>query len=218
MTTLDYLDKLNKVTLLQGLGAYEVPCFKKTIKKNCIANEVYSGREYVGIIVSGIMDVYSVLADATEVRMSQLKEGDIYGICNLFYDYERETILKCKNDCEIIFIAKEDFKELLFENQELMKRYLSLCNEKIAFLLRRTEILAMQSCKTKVIIYLLSSVSDGKVVLKDSKETLAKSLGISRAALFRELSDLKKKQLIKVSGHTISISSTEKLEESIYYQ
>jgi len=218
MTTRDYSTELSKVPLFKDISLAEVTCFRKKVKKNHIANEVYSGREYVGIIASGVIDVYSVLADATEVRMSKLTEGDIYGICNLFYNYERETILKCKCDCDIFFIAKEDFKRLLLANEELMNRYLSLCNEKIAFLLHRTEILAMQSCRTKVVIYLLSNERQGKVRLEDTKETLAKSLGMSRAALFRELSDLKKKELISVRGSLISISNVEELENSIYYQ
>ncbi len=216
MTTRDYSAELSKISLFKDISLAEITCFRKKIKKNHIANEVFSGREYVGIIASGIIDVYAVLADATEVRMSKLTKGDIYGICNLFYDYKRETVLKCKCDCDIIFIAKEDFKRLLLTNEELMSRYLSLCNEKIAFLLHRTEILAMQSCKTKVVIFLLANEYQGKVRLEDTKETLAKSLGMSRAALFRELSDLKKKELISVKGSLISISDLEALENSIY--
>ena len=41
---------------------------------------------------------------------------------------------------------------------------------------------------------------------------------MSRAALFRELSDLKKKELISVRGSLISIPNVEELENSIYYQ
>lgn len=74
----------------------------------------------------------------------------------------------------------------------------------------------MQSCKTKVVIFLLTNEYQGKVRLEDTKETLAKSLGMSRAALFRELSDLKKKELISVKGSLISISDLEALENSIY--
>lgn len=119
MTTLDYERQLNTVPLFQNIPLEKVNCFRKIIKRNRIANEVFSGREYVGIILSGVIDVYTVLADATEIRISQLKQGDIYGICNLFYNYERETILLCKKDCEILFIVKEDFKQLLYENEEL---------------------------------------------------------------------------------------------------
>lgn len=135
---------------------------------------------------------------------------------SLFKDISLAEITCFRKKIKKNHIAKEDFKRLLLTNEELMSRYLSLCNEKIAFLLHGTEILAMQSCKTKVVIFLLTNEYQGKVRLEDTKETLAKSLGMSRAALFRELSDLKKKELISVKGSLISISDLEALENSIY--
>ncbi|WP_352398335.1 Crp/Fnr family transcriptional regulator [[Clostridium] aminophilum] len=215
MTKNEIKKQMDAVPLFHGISIEEMHCVYRRIRKNLIANEVDSGREHVGIILSGSMDVYSVLPDDTEVRLSKLQAGDLFGICNLFSSYDRETILKCRSDCDVAFVPKEEFRHLLMSNEELMTRYLRLCNDKIAFLLRRTENLAMQSCRGKVIRYLLLNAtgSSGEtVVLKDSKEIWAKSLGISRAALYRELADLREKGMIRIKGRQITLLKRELLE------
>lgn len=217
MTKTEIKKQMAAVPLFRGISIEDLHFVYRRIRKNLIANEVDSGREHVGIILSGSMDVYSVLPDDTEVRLSKLQAGDLFGICNLFSSYDRETILKCRSDCDVAFVPKEEFRHLLMSNGELMTRYLRLCNDKIAFLLRRTENLAMQSCRGKVIRYLLlnASGSGGEtVVLKDSKEIWAKSLGISRAALYRELADLREKGMIRIKGRQITLLKREILENT----
>lgn len=155
MTKNEIKKQMDAVPLFHGISIDEMHCVYRRIRKNLIANEVDSGREHVGIILSGSMDVYSVLPDDTEVRLSKLHAGDLFGICNLFSSYDRETILKCRSDCDVAFVPK------------------------------------------------------------DSKEIWAKSLGISRAALYRELADLREKGIIRIKGRQITLLKREILENTV---
>ena len=62
-------------------------------------------------------------------------------------------------------------------------RYAALCNRKLQFLLRRIELLTMQSCRGRLIAHLLEQQDEkGVVRLAGSREDLARRLGVSRAA------------------------------------
>ncbi len=188
-------------------------------KKNQMVKDSVDGNASIGVILSGRVEVYSVAIDGSEIKLSELKEGDYFGICNLFSDFERETILRCKNKVEVSYISKDILLNEMEKNPELAVKYAKICSDKIRFLLRRIESLTIQSCKGKLIEYLLSNCSNkGIIKLKDTKESLAKSLGVSRAALFRELLLLQKENLIAVSGVTIKILDYKTLEEKLYFQ
>ena len=75
----------------------------------------------------------------------------------------------------------------------------------------------MQSGKNRLIQYLLMWQEDnGNVRLDGSKDSLAASLGISRASLFRELAFLQEKGLIKRRPGQIHIMDRERLEHILY--
>jgi len=208
--------KISTFSFFEGVELDDNELVYKKLKKNRIANENFSGKENIGVILNGTIDVYSVSIDGAEIKLTSLSEGDVYGICNLYYEFDRMTVLKCRNDCEMIFIRKSYFRELLETDIDFMRRYLSLLNKKINFLLNRTEMLTMQSGRAKVINYLISNECDGNIELGESKESWAKSLGISRAALFRELSNLKKDNLISVKNNLIHIDDINLLERKLY--
>lgn len=203
--------------LFKGIKMENVDLISKNIKKSEIANDYVSINDYVGVIISGIIDVYTVFAEGEKVKLSKLSARDIYGISNLYYEAEWETILKCRTNCEIVFIKKECLKELLSKSPEMMERYACLCNQKINFLLKRANTLTLQTGKAKLCKYLLSlEKSEGKVKLTESKESLAKTLGMSRAALFRELSSLKEDKVIEINRSVITILDEDALEDAVH--
>lgn len=169
-------------------------------------NDCINGVEYVGIIENGIVDVYSMGLDGKEIKLSSLYKNEAFGICNLFYKSEISTILKAKTDCEIVLIQKKELAELIMTDEEVLSNYLSLCNKKIQFLLDRIENLNVQSSKDKLIKYLFNhSDANGCVNCKCSREDMACELGFSRATLFREMSKLKKSNIISVKSGKIYI-------------
>lgn len=203
--------------LFKGFDLKDLKLISKELKKQEIANDFVSVNDYVGVIISGIIEVFTISADGAKVKLSKLSAGDIYGISNLYYEAEWETILKCRTNCEIVFVEKQSLKQMLSKTPDMMERYAVLCNQKINFLLKRANTLTMQTGKAKLSKYLLSLERNEETVkLTESKESLAKTLGMSRAALFRELSTLKDEGIIEIDRSIIKILDEDALEDAIH--
>ncbi len=189
----------------------------RKFKKRELVTEDFCGIPCVGIICSGVIEVFSVAHDGKGVRLSQLRQGDCFGISNLFSKNELPTVLKCKSDVEILYIKKSDVIEHIASNPNFALIYAKYCNDKINFLLRRIELLTTESAKNKLIAYFLQARgADGNVQLDCSKERLATVLGISRAALFRELAFLQNEGYIEMAQSTIKIIKLEELSSLLY--
>lgn len=169
------------------------------------------GEPCIGVIACGSVDVYSVSEDHNEVNVSSLGEGDSFGICNVFAPAALTTVLRCRQPADVVFIPKRTLVRLMADHPGLAVRYATVCNRKIQFLLERIELLSMQSCRTKLARYLLERDDGGKLLLPCSKEQLAKVLGVSRAALFREMAAFQKEGLLAVDGASVVILKRERL-------
>lgn len=191
----------------------------RDFRRGQLVSDRQDGRACVGLIATGAIDVYSVAMDGSEIRLSQLAAGDAFGICNLFAASDLETVLKCREDATVLFAPKDALLAALSARPEALMRYARLCNEKIQFLIRRIELLTMQSCRGKLLEYLIARQDPaGVVALSTSKEQLAKELGVGRASLFRELSQLQAEGLIRSSGAHIHVLNRRALERRLYAQ
>ena len=127
-----------------------------------------------------------------------------------------ETVLRCGEETEVLYIPKTVLLSCMEQGAGLAMRYAALCNRKIQFLLRRIELLTMQSCRGRLIAHLLEQ-QDEVVKITGSREDLARRLGVSRAALFRELSALQSMGTVSVDGNSITVEDRPLLEELLYH-
>ena len=172
----------------------------------------------MGLIVSGRVEVYSVALDGKDVQLNALTVGECFGVCNLLADTELETVLRCGEETEVLYIPKTILLSCMEQDAGLAMRYAALCNRKLQFLLRRIELLSMQSCRGRLIAHLLEQQDKvGVVKITGSREDLARRLGVSRAALFRELSALQSMGAVSVDGNSITIEDRPLLEELLYH-
>ena len=99
----------------------------------------------------------------------------------------------------------------------LAMAYAALCNAKIQFLLSRIEMLTMQSCRGKVLAFLLAEKrEDGVILLRGTRDELASRLSVSRAALYRELSALQSGGYLEVGESRLRVLNTSALEKLLY--
>lgn len=180
----------------------------RTFEKGKIVEDRIENEKCVAFIMKGEIDSYIVSADGKETLLSVLKEGSILGIGNLFIEDELKTLLICKKECEAIFIRKTVFKKILSSSPYLMDEYSKLMNTKIQFLLRRIEQLSISRSRIKVAEYLMD---DDRITYK-SKEELASILGISRAALYREIAYFEKENCIRFENRKLLVTDREKIE------
>lgn len=58
-----------------------------------------------------------------------LKEGDFFGYTSLIEDKDYLESAQALEDCEVVFIPKEDFLNLLYSNREIARRFLMILNQ-----------------------------------------------------------------------------------------
>ena len=153
-----------------------------------------------------------------DVLLNSLTSGECFGVCNLLAKAELKTVLRCAEDTTILYVTKPVLLSLMKQKVDFAVRYAEMCNQKIQFLIHRIELLTMQSCRGRVIAYLLEKKDASNLVhVTVSREDLARQLGVSRAALFRELSTLQGRNAISAEGNTIHLSDVTLLEDILYH-
>ena len=183
-----------------------------------ILSDIPQGIPSIGLITRGRIGVYSVALDGKDILLNELSAGECFGICNLLARFELETVLRCSTETEILYIPKAVLQEAMAADSSLALRFAAICSEKIQFLLKRIELLTLQSCRGRVIAFLLAhSKEGGEVVFRGSREDLACHLGVSRAALFRELAALQAMGAIESHGNLFHVADTGQLEDLLYH-
>ena len=214
---MDIQEKLAISPLLAALPLNPADVSERRFHAGQIISDRPGGVPAVGLILSGRVDAYSVALDGKDVQLSSLAAGECFGVCNLLAQAELETVLRCAEDLDVLYIPKPVLLRLMRQDVDFALRYAALCNKKLQFLIRRIELLTMQSCRGRVIAYLLERQVDHTVHLTGSREDLARQLGVSRAALFRELSALQGRNAIRAEGSTIHLLDEPLLEDLLYH-
>lgn len=198
---------------LSSFDLKEEDVFRQHFYMGRYVTDKVHGVPAVGVVASGSIGVYSAAADGNDIELTRLYAGDCFGICNLMLEETLDTLLCCKEDTVICYVAKPLLLRQLEEDPKRALRCVALCTEKLRFLLRRIEQLTVQSSRGKLIFYLLAAAdSTGELRLPGSREDLARHLGISRAALFRELAFLQGKGVLRVRSARMRIPDRRALE------
>lgn len=189
---MDIREKLSICPLLAELPLRQTDVSERSFRAGQIISDRLGGIPAVGMILSGRVDAYSVALDGKDVLLNSLTSGECFGVCNLLAKAELKTVLRCAEDTTILYVTKPVLLSLMKQKVDFAVRYAEMCNQKIQFLIHRIELLTMQSCRGRVIAYLLEKKDASNLVhVTVSREDLARQLGVSRAALFRELSTCK---------------------------
>ena len=206
--------RLAQSPLLAGVSLPAEQARVQSFPAGHILSDRPGGVPSVGLILSGRVEVYSVALDGKDVQLSTLPAGECFGVCNLLAGAELETVLRCGEETEVLYIPKPVLLACMERDAGLSLRYAELCNQKLQFLLRRIELLTMQSCRGRVIAHLLAGQDrNGCVKPTGSREDLARQLGVSRAALFRELVALQSMGVLRSEGNLLTVLDTPALEK-----
>ena len=185
--------------------------FVREYRKGDNIPESPDGIGCVGVIIRGCAQV----SPREQGAVSVLTQGAEFGICNIFVAEEMPTVLTAKTACLVAYIPKERFADRLSSDSVLMYRYVRLCNEKMIYLADKLRLMSIPGCEARL-AYWLSKTSAGRSRIKINlrKDELARWLGMSRASLFRAITGLERKGVIKSFGDIITIlKSTDELLE-----
>ena len=194
---------------LSGLPKH-VPQRTAKFRAGQIISDSMHGLSGVGVVENGRVDIYAVALDGRDVQLNSIGAGECFGICNLLVAEPLQTVLRCAEETTVRFWEKEALVAA-------MRGDAALCNAKIQFLLSRIEMLTMQSCRGKVLAFLLAEKQeDGVILLRGTRDELASRLSVSRAALYRELSALQSGGYLEVGESRLRVLNTSALEKLLY--
>ena len=159
------------------------------------------------IVLSGRLKVMMSDSDGKEVILSILGPGEFFGEMGLIDDEPRSASVVTIEPCELLAIAKRDFKKCLLENNEMAMAVMRGLVKRLREADRKIGSLALLDVYGRVARLLLDmaeNVNGEKVVTKRlPKQDIAKMIGASREMVSRVMKDLQLGGYIEVQGAKI---------------
>jgi CRP/FNR family cyclic AMP-dependent transcriptional regulator len=169
------------------------------------------------IVLSGRLKVMMSDAEGKEVILSILGAGEIFGEMGLIDDEPRSATVVAIEPCELLSLAKRDFKKSLAENFEMSMAVMRGLVKRLREADRKIGSLALLDVYGRVARLLLDmseNVNGEKVVTKRlPKQDIAKMIGASREMVSRVMKDLQTGGYIEMRGSTIVLRDSIMLPE-----
>jgi CRP/FNR family transcriptional regulator, cyclic AMP receptor protein len=169
------------------------------------------------IVLSGRLKVMMSDAEGKEVILSILGPGEFFGEMGLIDDEPRSATVMTIEACELLSIAKRDFKKCLAENFEMAMAVMRGLVKRLREADRKIGSLALLDVYGRVarlLIDMAENVDGEKVVTKRlPKQDIAKMIGASREMVSRVMKDLQTGGFIEMRGSTIVVRDTIMLPE-----
>jgi CRP/FNR family cyclic AMP-dependent transcriptional regulator len=169
------------------------------------------------IVLSGRLKVMMSDAEGKEVILSILGAGEFFGEMGLIDDAPRSASVVSIEPCELLAIAKRDFKKCLAENFDMAQAVMRGLVRRLRDADRKIGSLALLDVYGRVARLLLDmaeNVDGEKIVTKRlPKQDIAKMIGASREMVSRVMKDLQMGGYIEVRGSNIVLRDTITLPE-----
>lgn len=147
------------------------------------------------IVISGRLKVMISDDEGREVILAILGPGEYFGEMGLIDDSPRSASVVALEACELISLAKRDFKKCLVDNMELTAMVMRGLVKRLREADRKIGSLALMDVYGRVARLLLEmseSVNGERVIAKKvSKQDIAKMIGASREMVSRVMKDLR---------------------------
>lgn len=164
--------------------------------------------EYIYIIESGLVKLYTIGKDGAEYILRLLKSGDFFGEFVLFREEKHGSSAEAVTDCNICMIRKKELENLIKTDTELSYKLLASITSRLNETEERLISLALEDAREKTMRLLLELArengekqSDGILIhLPLNRQGLANLIGLSQETLSRKLSELEKENIISLQG------------------
>jgi CRP/FNR family cyclic AMP-dependent transcriptional regulator len=169
------------------------------------------------IVLSGRLKVMMSDSEGKEVILAILGPGEFFGEMGLIDDEPRSATVVTIEPCELLSIAKRDFKKYMAENFQMTEAVMRGLVRRLREADRKIGSLALLDVYGRVARLLLDmaeNVDGEKVVTKRlPKQDIAKMIGASREMVSRVMKDLQTGGYIEMRGSTIVLRDTIMLPE-----
>ncbi len=167
----------------------------------------------------GKVKIYKIHDHGKELIIALLKEGDFFGYTTLLEGKVYLETAQALEDAEIVFLPKEDFFSLIYNNREVAKKFLHILTQSVTEQQEKLIELAYSSVRKRVAEALLllqkryQDEGQQAFSIAISREDLANIVGTATESLIRTLSDFKEEKLVDISEGKIKLLNEKKLKE-----
>ena len=175
------------------------------------AGAVLADAPALGVLLSGRAQIRST--DKEGVILRTLKKGDVFGAASLFLqDAAPLSQIVAQDPCTTLLLSRTAVCELMQRDGAFLDEYLAFLAGRVNFLNQKIRCYTAGSAERRLAMWI---AAEGKetLILPDSIASLAKTLDIGRASLYRALDKLEENGLIGRKGRTITVPSVDALLE-----
>lgn len=174
---------------------------------------IYSARAFSKSLCAVLRGTISVTTaeQARAVPLRLVGRGETVGAAALFGAQSYPTEVRAKTAVTLCRMPQEMVEEYITTYPELALRYIGFLSDRIRFLNKKICSFTAGSVEAKVATYLLSM----RVGTEISLTTLATTLNIGRASLYRALDCLAEKHIIEKKGRALLVTDYDALKALI---
>ena len=173
--------------------------------------------DYLYFVKTGQVKTYQRFKDGRELSSDIFKDGELFGYESICCGVPHADNAATLTNTELILIAKADFMDALFNQQEMATAFIELLSGNIRFKENQMLKLAYFSVRKRVAEALVQLAKKFAVnnadhcTLKISRDDLAAFVGTASETVSRMLADFKEEKLIEKQGNAIHVVSIKKL-------
>lgn len=215
------LESLKNCPLFDGISLRELDEMtasygkEEVIEKNEVIVSENNYTRGLFIIIKGSASVTKHNGNS-QILMSILKKGDIFGMATLFYEAESYlTEITALEKVTMIFFSKENVKKIFSLYPAVAENYITILSEKIHFLNKKISTYTKSETICKVASFILQHMNEDMTfsVLPYSITRVADALNVGRASVYRAFETLENDGIIKRDGKTITLLDIDALEK-----
>jgi CRP-like cAMP-binding protein len=175
------------------------------------------------VVVSGSVKVFKLSADGKEQVLHILEAGQSFAEATIFEGGRFPASAEALGDCDLLFLPKRPFIELLEKNPKMAVRMLGSLSRWLKRMTDLVENLALRDVEARLVFFVSEEMSTRGVPIRDgavyeipvSKNVLASRLGTVPETFSRTLKKLQEEGKIRVKGNQIRILKADSLFGSL---
>lgn len=198
---------LNEAEKNEIISTFSAPVL---FKKGEVVYSSHKFKDAIGYIIKG--SAFATSDNKNETHLKTFNKGMSFGAAALFGDSDRYiSTVTAKTDLEVLFVTENELRSLFKKYPQTAINYISFLSEKVRFLNKKLNVVSCSGTENTVYKYLTSLAdNDGNIYNFKNMTLVSKTLGISRASLYRALSDLESSGCIIKENNFIKVINYEK--------
>ncbi len=198
----------NILTLLKNIDA-KILSFKKG--ENIF--NINDDTKYFAILLEGNVHIQRVDYNGNLTILSNINPSNLFGEAFVYANIKKIPITaNCIESSKALFIDKNTIENLIKVDVLLFRKFnenmLKVMAKKLVYLNKKVDILTKPSLQEKILVYLNSFATNDKnsyIEIPFNREELADFLCVNRSSLSRELSKMKKENIIDYHKNTFKL-------------